>query len=140
MYNYKQNMQMFQRLMEENPDAPKKVVPLEGDVNMEKLGLSEIDKEHIISEVSVVIHSAATLRLEAKLKDAINMNVKGTARVLELCKSIRKLKVSTYCMYFLHSYKYLSKSLYINGQYNSVLYYSYSFIIFLWLQKNSIKK
>lgn len=83
---------MFQRLMKENPDASKKIVPLEGDVNMEKLGLSENAKQHIISEVSVVIHGAATLRLEAKLKDAITMNVHGTARVLDICKNIKNLK------------------------------------------------
>jgi Male sterility protein len=40
-----------------------------------------------------VFHCAATLRLEAKLKDAIDMNTSGTRRMLDFCKTMKKLDV-----------------------------------------------
>lgn len=42
----------------------------------------------------MVIHMAATLRLEAALKDAIIQNTLGTKRVLELCKKMKKIEAS----------------------------------------------
>lgn len=85
---------MFQRLREKRPDALQKVIPLAGDVLQEGLGLTEKSRGRLQAEVSVIIHSAATLRLEARLKDAVQMNVVGTYRVLELAKSIPGLKVN----------------------------------------------
>lgn len=86
-------MQLFQRLREKRPEALQKIVPLAGDVLQEGLGLTEESRVRLQANVSVIIHSAATLRLEAKLKDAVQMNVVGTYRVLELAKTMPKLKV-----------------------------------------------
>lgn len=52
----------------------KKLVPINGDVNVDKLGLTDEQLQILISETNIVFHCAATLRLEAKLKDAIEMN------------------------------------------------------------------
>lgn len=38
-----------------------------------------------------MFHCAATLRLEANLKDAIEMNLTGTKRVIDLCQKVRNL-------------------------------------------------
>jgi len=40
-----------------------------------------------------VFHFAATLRLEAKLKDAVEMNTRGTWRLLQLARGMTQLKV-----------------------------------------------
>jgi hypothetical protein len=40
-----------------------------------------------------VFHCAATLRLEAKLKDATEMNTAGTWRILQLARGMIQLKV-----------------------------------------------
>jgi len=45
-------------------------------------------------KVSVVFHGAATLKLEANLKDAVEMNLAGTWRVIQVCKKMTKLEVS----------------------------------------------
>lgn len=65
---------MFHRVRKLKPAVFKKVVPMQGDVTIDKLGLSDEQRETLAKEVSVVFHFAATLRLEAKLKDAIEMN------------------------------------------------------------------
>ncbi|CAK9809460.1 Putative fatty acyl-CoA reductase CG5065 [Anthophora quadrimaculata] len=83
---------MFQRIQNEKPEMFKKVVALNGDVSMENLGLTKEQQELLINEIDVVFHFAATLRLESKLKDAIEMNTIGTKRVLDLSKRMKKLK------------------------------------------------
>ncbi|XP_046466382.1 putative fatty acyl-CoA reductase CG5065 isoform X1 [Neodiprion pinetum] len=83
---------MFHRVRKLNPALMEKVVPMEGDVTLDNLGLDEQQRKTLAEEVSIVYHCAATLRLEAKLKDAVEMNTVGTSRVLELCGTMKGLK------------------------------------------------
>lgn len=85
--------QIFEKLREESPDVLEKLVPIEGDVSQEDLALSKADSQLLAEEVSVVIHLAATLKLDAALKDAIVQNTLGTQRVLQLGKQMAKLEV-----------------------------------------------
>lgn len=41
---------------------------------MNNLGLTDEEREKLINEVHIVFHLAATLRMEAKLKDSLEMN------------------------------------------------------------------
>lgn len=84
---------MFQRLREAQPNAIKKIIPVHGDVNTENLGLNAADEKLVVDNVSVVFHCAATLRLEAELRDAVLMNTAGTEKVVDLAKKIKKLNV-----------------------------------------------
>lgn len=65
---------MFQRIRKQKSQMLKKVVTLNGDVSVENLGLTEEQSEILMNEIDIVFHFAATLKLEAKLKDAIEMN------------------------------------------------------------------
>lgn len=60
---------------------------------MEQMGLSESDIEMLSNEVSMVFHFAATLRLEAPLKDNVSMNTVGTQRALNIAKRFKNLVV-----------------------------------------------
>lgn len=71
----------------------KKLVPIQGDITFDGLGISHDDIDKLINEAEIVFHCAATLKLEANLKDAIEMNTVGTKRVLDLCKQMKKLQV-----------------------------------------------
>lgn len=84
--------QCFGRLRESQPDAKKKIVPLHGDLNTDGLGLKTNDIDLLINDVSVVFHLGATLKLEANLKDAIELNTGGTARVVDVSRKIKNLK------------------------------------------------
>nr|CAD7447931.1 unnamed protein product [Timema bartmani] len=86
---------LFHRVHKERPHAFEKVVLVNGDVTMDDLGLSSEDRTLLEKEVTVVFHGAATLRLEAILKDAVEMNLNGTWRILQLCKKMSRLKVDT---------------------------------------------
>lgn len=82
----------FQRIKEEKPEMMKKLVPIQGDVTFDALGLSGEQRDRICRDTDIVFHVAATLRLEANLKDAIDMNTTGTKRVLDLAKHMINLK------------------------------------------------
>lgn len=82
---------IFNKLWNENPKLLQKVVAVTGDVGNENLGLSTESKQKLIEEVTVVFHVAATLKLDANLKDAINMNTEGTWRLLQLCCDMKNL-------------------------------------------------
>lgn len=84
-------LQAFQRLKEEKPDMMKKLVPIQGDVTFDDLGLSGEQLKRVINETNIVFHCAATLRLEANLKDALDMNTTGTKRVLDVARNIKNL-------------------------------------------------
>ncbi|KAI4461604.1 male sterility protein 2-related [Holotrichia oblita] len=86
-------VELFRRIMEENPTIMEKIIPITGDISEENLGISEKDRLQLINDVSIVFHLAATLRLEANLKDAVQCNVEGTLCLLQLCKQFKKLEV-----------------------------------------------
>ncbi|EDV55733.1 putative fatty acyl-CoA reductase CG8306 [Drosophila erecta] len=68
-----------------------KIVPIEGDVGLEHLGISPKDRQILIDNVNVVFHSAATLDFFQSLKETTNINLRGTRRVMELCQQITNL-------------------------------------------------
>jgi len=74
-----------------------KVVPIAGDINLPGLGISDADLvEVLIPNVSIVIHSAATLKFNERLDIALNTNVRGSLRILELAKKCEKLDSIVY--------------------------------------------
>src|SRR5207237_5613919 len=85
------NNSIFTRLKEEHPEALGKIIPIAGDVSLPGLGISEADESLLLAEVSVVIHSAATVRFNEPLKSAVKINVCGTDSILKLCGKMRRL-------------------------------------------------
>lgn len=83
--------QMFARLKQEQPDAFEKVTALEGDLSEPNLGLSVLDEAALVDSVSVVFHSGATVKFDEPLREAAELNIMGTRRVLELCKQMPNL-------------------------------------------------
>ncbi|XP_072930588.1 putative fatty acyl-CoA reductase CG5065 [Epargyreus clarus] len=86
-----QRLPMFERIRNECPSAFKKIKPLQGDVLFENFGLSEKDIDNLSETVSMMFHFAATLKLEAPLKDNVNMNTSGTLRALNVARKLKNL-------------------------------------------------
>ncbi|XP_025834434.1 putative fatty acyl-CoA reductase CG5065 [Agrilus planipennis] len=83
---------IFDKIRETDPKAVKKLIAVDGDVTQAGLGLSDKNKKLIKKSVSIVIHGAAYLRLEACVKDAIIQNTLGTKNLIDFCKEIPNLK------------------------------------------------
>lgn len=94
--------QAFDRIKRIQPQLIEKVKVIRGDITFDDLAISESDLDLIKKEVSVIIHSAATIRFDEPLRRATRINVTATKRVLDLASQVRDLKafihVSTaYC-------------------------------------------
>lgn len=71
-------------------------MPVHGDITAPELGMSQADQKILTDSVSVVFHSAATVKFDEALKLAVGMNILGTKRVVQLCHKMLKLEVSSY--------------------------------------------
>lgn len=92
----------FEHVHREHAQALGKLVAVDGDLTEPGLGLQPADYELLIREVSVVFHSAATIKFNETLRQAVEMNMEGTRKVLKLCHEMKNLQavvhVSTaYC-------------------------------------------
>ncbi|CAH0712993.1 unnamed protein product, partial [Brenthis ino] len=87
---------VFQRAHEENPKGIHKVIPIVGDMELPGIGLSNEDRKLLISRVTIIINSAATVKFDEKLSTATGINVRGTKEVIKLAKECKNLKAITH--------------------------------------------
>ena len=64
-----------------------------GDITEHELGISESDQNILIRNVSVVFHSAATVKFDEALKISVTINMIGTKQLLNLCHRMQNLEV-----------------------------------------------
>ncbi|CAL7951768.1 unnamed protein product [Xylocopa violacea] len=96
------NGPLFEKLRRDAPQELSKVIPVAGDVTEQELGISEADQNTLIRNVSIVFHSAATVKFDEALKLSVTINMVGTKQLLYLCHRMHNLEalihVSTaYC-------------------------------------------
>ncbi|XP_034479219.1 putative fatty acyl-CoA reductase CG5065 [Drosophila innubila] len=85
------NAPLFESLRREKPKELSKVIPISGDITSEELGISESDQSLLCRNVSIVFHSAATVKFDEKLKLSVTINMLGTKRLVELCHRMMSL-------------------------------------------------
>ena len=68
-----------------------KIYPVYGEITIPNLDLNEADLKRVTETTEVMFHLAATLKLEATLKPAIQMNLMGTKYTLDVAKQMKKL-------------------------------------------------
>ncbi|KAJ0182893.1 hypothetical protein K1T71_000869 [Dendrolimus kikuchii] len=83
--------QVFDRIRTRWPDRLAKLYPITGDVSAPNLGVSAEQRE-LLSRVTVLFHSAATVRFTEPLQVATTLNVQGTASLLKLARDMTMLK------------------------------------------------
>ncbi|XP_054266767.1 putative fatty acyl-CoA reductase CG5065 isoform X1 [Macrosteles quadrilineatus] len=93
---------IFDSLRKNHAERLEKLVAMTGDITQPELGLSEEDQRTLQANVSVVFHSAATVKFDEALKLSVAMNLQGTKTLTQLCLNMPKLEafvhVSTaYC-------------------------------------------
>lgn len=88
------NGPLFDKLRKERPNDLNKIIPIHGDITSEELGISESDQALLSRTVSVVFHSAATVKFDEKLKLSVTINMLGTKRLVQLCQRMISLDVS----------------------------------------------
>ncbi|XP_068081071.1 putative fatty acyl-CoA reductase CG5065 [Anabrus simplex] len=86
------NAPLFDRVRKERPLELNKIVPITGDITEPELGISQSDQNLLIQTVSIVFHSAATVRFDEALKLSVTINMLGTKQLVELCHRMLSLK------------------------------------------------
>lgn len=102
---------VFERVRKECPQQFDKLHPIAGDVGFPGLGINPMDMHTLIDNVSIVFHSAATIRFDDPLgyvccccsralftellwhRYALQINTLGTKRILQLVQKLRNLSV-----------------------------------------------
>lgn len=83
---------LFDVLRAFNPDFEQKLVAVPGDVSVLKLGLSPESLE-AMKNVSIIFHSAATVKFDDTLKYAVTINTRGTREVMKFAETLSDLKL-----------------------------------------------
>uniref|UniRef100_A0A8C1X1B7 Fatty acyl-CoA reductase n=1 Tax=Cyprinus carpio TaxID=7962 RepID=A0A8C1X1B7_CYPCA len=87
------NCKLFDRLREEQPDFAEKIIAVKSDLTQPDLDLSIEDQETLIGCINIVFHCAATIRFNEPLKDAMQLNVLATQKMLNLAHRMKHLEV-----------------------------------------------
>lgn len=92
---------LYDRLHQEYPNHFSKLCAINGDSSLIGLGISEEDLKKT-ENVSVIFHSAASVRFDDSLKYAVLLNTRGTVEVLKFAEKLKGLRVvlhvsTTYC-------------------------------------------
>uniref|UniRef100_A0A0A9XVU3 Fatty acyl-CoA reductase n=2 Tax=Lygus hesperus TaxID=30085 RepID=A0A0A9XVU3_LYGHE len=101
MKDYSKNA-LFGTLLEQNPNAFDKVIAVPGDMSALECGLSKENQQILKENISIVFHTAASVRFDDSLSDALKLNTRGTYELIKIAKGMKKLEVfqyvsTTYC-------------------------------------------
>ncbi|XP_014217999.1 fatty acyl-CoA reductase wat-like, partial [Copidosoma floridanum] len=83
---------IYDLVKKEMPKFRHKITVIEGDCSLPGLGISEIDRELIVREVSIIFNVAATVRFDESLKQAVAINIQGPKEILNLSRQLKNLK------------------------------------------------
>ncbi|XP_064601649.1 fatty acyl-CoA reductase 1-like [Liolophura sinensis] len=83
---------LFDKVRTEQPGFENKVIAIGGDILDDNLGITEEDQQTLVENVSIIFHSAATVKFDEELKLSIQMNVLGVRKILKLAHKIKKLE------------------------------------------------
>ncbi|XP_065365046.1 putative fatty acyl-CoA reductase CG5065 [Calliphora vicina] len=85
------NTSAFERARNEQPQAISNIIPIAGDCQELGLGISSEDFEKM-KNVTLVFHSAASVRFDDHLRSAILLNTRGTHELVKLATKLKHLK------------------------------------------------
>ncbi|XP_072948538.1 putative fatty acyl-CoA reductase CG5065 [Epargyreus clarus] len=87
------NSVVFNRIHKECPKNLHKLRLVPGDMLKEELGMSILDQEEVQRECQIVFHCAATVRFDMFIREAVEMNVCGTVKILKFAETMQNLEV-----------------------------------------------
>ncbi|BET01511.1 Male sterility protein [Nesidiocoris tenuis] len=98
---YKKNV-IFSVLLEKDPNIFEKLVVIPGDMTELCCGISEEHQKLLQENVSIVFHTAASVRFDDSVTKALKLNTRGTHELIKIAKGMKKLEVfehvsTTYC-------------------------------------------
>lgn len=87
------SLPLFKKVNEKNIDLKERVIPIQGDITHKGLGISDKDRQTLIDNVNIIMHSAATVKFNEPIRIAMEMNVIAVQELLLLAKALKQLEV-----------------------------------------------
>ncbi|CRL04380.1 CLUMA_CG017471, isoform A [Clunio marinus] len=87
---------IFDGLRSTDPLFSQRIHLISGDITIDDLAMSETDMNILIKELHIIFHCAANVRFDDPIREAININVVGTWRMLQLAEKCEHLEVFSY--------------------------------------------
>ncbi|XP_070509159.1 putative fatty acyl-CoA reductase CG5065 [Chironomus tepperi] len=94
--------QDFDILRKMDAQFTRKLVLIEGDTSKIGLGMSKENRALLCDKVSVIFHSAATVRFIETFKTAVNTNLRALDEMLKLGRELKDLKLKIHFQSFVH--------------------------------------
>ena len=82
---------VLRRLFGDESRHADRVTAVPADLTTARLGLDRRTSDELASEITEVVHGAASVSFEQPLEEAREINTRGSRRVLELCERMRSL-------------------------------------------------
>jgi len=70
-----------------------KVFAIPGEITQLGFALSQQDRQHLMDNVTVVFHAAASVKFDDELREAVRTNLRSAREVVKLAKEMKHLKV-----------------------------------------------
>ncbi|KNC29887.1 putative fatty acyl-CoA reductase [Lucilia cuprina] len=86
------NESIFDTLRAENSNLFDKVHPIRANFSAFDLDIAAKDRELLCNEVTIVFNVVASVKFNEKIGDAIDINVLGTKKILDLAMEMKNLK------------------------------------------------
>ncbi|KPI96441.1 Putative fatty acyl-CoA reductase CG5065 [Papilio xuthus] len=83
---------VFDSLHKHKPDFVLNIIPIEGDMNNEELGIRDLDRNIITEQVNIIFHAAANVNFNENVKSATLINVRGIREIVRLAKCCKQLR------------------------------------------------
>ncbi|XP_014478610.1 PREDICTED: putative fatty acyl-CoA reductase CG5065 [Dinoponera quadriceps] len=97
---------LFDTLRHAQPNCFDKLIPVEGDISLENLGLSAADTDTLIEKTSIIFHVAANVKFDNTLKNVVFRNVRSTR---DICILGGRMKNLTVLLYVSTAYSHVDK-------------------------------
>ncbi|XP_063706220.1 fatty acyl-CoA reductase 1-like [Culicoides brevitarsis] len=88
--------EIFHRIRQKNPSILEKLYLVEGDCLSDKLGIKEDDRQLLISSVNIIFHVVAQVKFNQPIQSAVDFNVNGSLRILNLAMEMTHLEHFVY--------------------------------------------
>lgn len=84
------------KLLKQQEQPFSKLVLIAGDLQKLELGISLEEQKNLINDVEIVFHAAADVRFDESLKEATEINIRGTREIMLLSQRMVNLNVFVY--------------------------------------------
>ncbi|XP_049639782.1 fatty acyl-CoA reductase 2-like [Suncus etruscus] len=83
---------LFDKVREACPNVHKKIRAIYADLKHQDLGISTEDMQELLTSTNLVFHSAATVRFNESLRNAVQLNVRATQNLMNMASQMLSLE------------------------------------------------